>query len=63
MHHSLLVATLIIAKIGVLLERLAHAGDVAVAKNPEAAGEKWLLEAIALDPLVLEECHQRLGHG
>ena len=62
MHHRLLVAALVVAKVGVLLERLADAGDVAVAEDAEAAGEEGLLHAVALDVLLLEEGDQRLGH-
>ena len=42
-HHRLLVAGLVEGEqVGVLLERLAEPGDVAVAEDAEAAGEEAL---------------------
>ena len=46
-----------------LLERLPQAGDVAVAEDPEAAGEEAVADAVALDLLRGEVAHQRLGDG
>ncbi len=62
MDHRLLVASLVVAEVGVLLERLADAGDVAVAEDAEAAGEEGLLHAVALGILLLQERDQRLCH-
>ena len=62
MHHRLLVARLVVAKVGVLLQGLAHAGHVAVAKDPETAREERLLPAVARHVLNLEELDQCLGH-
>src|SRR5881398_2858051 len=39
MHHGLLVASLIIAELGHLLQCLANSGDIAVAKDTKASGE------------------------
>ena len=62
-HHGLFVARLVIAKISVLVQRLADARDVAVAENAKAAGEKALLDAIAFGVLVFQKLDDRLGHG
>src|SRR5260221_14427559 len=45
-----------------LRQRLADAREIAVAEDAPAAGEEPLLDAIALDVLLPEEPHQRLGH-
>ncbi len=42
------------------LQRLADAGDVAVAEDAEAAAEEALLDAVALDVLGGEEPDERL---
>ncbi len=63
MHHRLFVAGLEIAKIGILLQGLPDAGDVAVAENTPASGEEGVFATITLDILVLEECDDRLGRG
>ena len=55
MHRALLVAHLVVAEVGVLQQRLAHAGHAAVAEDAEAAGEERRLDAVALDVLVLQE--------
>ncbi len=47
---------------GVLEQGLADAGDVAVAEDPEAAGDQPLPGAVALAVLGGQEAHQRLGH-
>ena len=63
MDHGLLVAGLVVGHgVGVLLERLADAGDVAVAEDAEAACEEALLRPVPFDVLVREEPNQRLGH-
>ena len=51
-----------VRKIGILLQRLADAGHVAVAEDPQHAGEEWVLFAIPLDVLVLQKAHQCLSH-
>ena len=61
--HGLLVAREVVAKrVAMLLQRLADAGDVAVAENPEHAAEKRLLMSVARGPLPREESHERLRH-
>ncbi len=63
MHHSLLVARLVITEIvRPLVERLPDPGDIAVAEDTPAAGEEALLDPIAFDVLAREESHQRLCH-
>ena len=63
MNHRLLVAGLVVGHgVGVLLERLADARDVAVAEDPEAPSEEALLRPVPLDVLVREKPNQRLGH-
>ncbi len=64
MHHALLVARLVVAQgAGVLLQRLADAGDIAVPENTPAPGEERSLDAVTLDLLLGEEQDERLGHG
>src|SRR4029450_9136358 len=48
---------------GVLAQRLAPAGHVAVAEDAEAAGEQPLLPPVALAVLVGQELDEGLGHG
>src|SRR2546421_12314058 len=62
MHHCLLVASLIIAKLGHLLQRLANSGDIAVAKDTKASGEKGLFSPVAFHVLVFEKCNNSLRH-
>jgi hypothetical protein len=59
----LLIPRLVVAKIRILLKRLPDARDVAVAKDSEAPGEKTILDAVALDKLVLQECNGGLTYG
>src|SRR4029079_10747476 len=47
----------------VLAQRLAEAGDVAVAEDAEAAGEEARALPVALDLLRGQEADQRLGDG
>ena len=62
-HHRLLVAALVVAQpIAHLIERLADAGDVAVAEDAEDAGKERLPPAVALAELDAQEPHQRLRH-
>ncbi len=61
--RRLLVAHLVIPKIGVLHQRLADARHDAVAEDSETAGKKPVLGAIALDVLVLEKPDESLRHG
>ena len=64
MHHGLFVARLVVAQqVAVLLQRLAHACDVAVAKDTEAAVKEAVAQAVALHILHGEETHKRLGGG
>ena len=63
-HHRLLVARLIVTEApGVLLERLADTGDIAMSENPPATGEKGCFNAVALDVLVRQKQDKRLGGG
>ena len=55
MHHRLLIATQVITKFGVLLQRLANASHVAVTENPETAREKRLLLPVPFCVLVDQE--------
>ena len=65
-HHRLLVAALEVAAAPLtgalpcspLEQRLADAGDVAVAEDAPAAGEEGVLDAVALDVLLLEEARR-----
>ncbi|MNC76875.1 hypothetical protein D3C75_1286940 [compost metagenome] len=64
MGHALLVTALMDHQVAaVLLQRLAQAQHVAVAKNGKHPGDELALDAIDLDVLVIEEFHQGLGHG
>ncbi len=65
MHAGLLVAHQDIWKIEILLQRLADAGDISVAKDAEHSGKKLMLPAISLHILILEKANQRLccGHA
>ncbi len=68
MHHALLVAALQVAQgAGVaqlgLEQGLAQPGHVAVAEDPEAAGEQPVLGAVPLAALGGQEPDQGLGHG
>lgn len=60
MYHRLLVACLIIAEVGVLVERLSQAGDVAVPKDAKTARKEALFHAVAFAVLVLQKAHDRL---
>ena len=62
--HRLLVARRVVGQqVVVLLQRLAEAGDVAVAEDAEAAGEEALAPPVALDVLGGEEADERLRDG
>ena len=63
MHHGLLVAKEKIRKLRGLLQRLAHASYVTMAKDPKAPRKEGLLFAITLDILRLQIANQRLSHG
>ena len=63
MHLCLLVAGLVIAKVRHLLECLADACQVAVAKDAEAAREERQFAPVALHILGSQEADQRLRHG
>jgi hypothetical protein len=61
-HHGLFVARLVVGEhVGVLRERLSDPGEVAVAKDAEAAFEQSMLHAVALRVLRGHEAHQGLG--
>ena len=61
--HRLLVARRVIGQqVGVPVQRLPEARDVAVAEDAEAAGEEALARAVALDVLGGQEADERLGH-
>src|SRR5699024_4437575 len=66
-HHRLLVARQHVGQVAVaellLEQRLADARDVAVAEDPEAAGEEALAPPVPLAPLVGEEAHDGLTDG
>ena len=60
-NHRLLVACLVVRQqIGVLVQRLADSGDVAVPEDPEAPFEEPLLDSVPLDVLRGEEPDERL---
>jgi hypothetical protein len=46
-----------------LLQGLADAAHVAVAEDPEDAGEEAALDTVALGVLLREELDEGLGHG
>jgi len=62
-HHGLFVAAEVVAEAGVLLEGLAHSGDVAVAENAETAFDEAMLLRVAAGILGLKECDDGLGYG
>src|SRR5882724_4143410 len=62
MHHRLLIACLVIAKIGHLLQGLTNACHIAMTKYPKTAREKSQFKAIALHILMLQKSNDRLGH-
>ena len=55
MHAGLFVAHHYVRKIGILLQRLADTGYVPVAENSQHSGEEFVLLAIPLDVLILQE--------
>ena len=68
MHHSLLVAGLVIGEgaggIQLKLEqRLAQAGDVAVPEDAEAPFEEAVLDTVAFAHLLCQEPDGRLGNS
>jgi hypothetical protein len=62
MDHGLLVARLIIAQSGDLLERLPHARDIAVPEYTETSRKKLLLDAVAFDVLLGQKRNEGLCH-
>ena len=46
-HHRLFVAAQVIREVRVLLQRLAHAGNIAVSEDTEATGKEILFPSIA----------------
>jgi len=63
MHHSLLVAKQIVGQPGILLERLAHTGNVAMSEDSQTAFEQPMLHPIPFRILVLEEPNDGLRDG
>ena len=61
--HGLLVAGLVVAKVGILVQRLPDAGHVAVAEDAKAARRKRAAPRHRAPELIFEEVNQRLGHG
>ena len=61
--HGLFIAAEVVAEAGVLLERLAQAGDVAVAEDAEAAFDETLFARVAAGKLGLKERDDGLGDG
>jgi hypothetical protein len=61
-YARLFVAHQYVREIGVLLQGLADARDVAVAENPQHSGEECVLPAIPFHVLILQKAHQRLSH-
>ena len=57
MNHGLLVAAQIVRKVRILLQRLADAGYVAVAKNSEATRKEGKLDPVPLDILIFQKCN------
>src|SRR5580704_5730094 len=73
MNHRLFIAKEVVAETAIPFESLADAGDVAVAKNSEAAFEEAMLHSVAFDKLVLQKgddslrnseasCHRKLSY-
>ena len=64
MHHRLLIAGLVIREfLTALLECLADAADIAVAKDPKHRRDQPSRLAVALAVLRLQVPHDRLRHG
>ena len=63
MHLRLFVARLVVAEIGVLLQRLPDSANNAVPEDSEAPGKEGHLHAVTLHVLLLEEGDQGLRHG
>ena len=62
MHHRLLISTQEKTKVGILLKSHANAGNIAVTKDSEAAGEEPVLRPIPRDVLLLQKLNQGLRH-
>jgi hypothetical protein len=62
MYHRLLISRLVIAKTGVLLERLPNACHIAMTKNPKTTREKQLFRSIPLHVLIFQEGDDGLSH-
>ena len=62
--HALLVLALVdLQLLGLLGKGLTEAHHIAVAGDDEHAPDETALLAVHVDVLVLQEAHQRLGHG
>jgi hypothetical protein len=59
----LFVAAEVIAEAGILFEGLAHAGDVAMAEDAEAAFDEAMFVGVAAGKLGLKESYDSLGDG
>ncbi len=61
-HHGLFVAALVVRhRVGVLQQRLADAGDVAVAEDAPGGADEPLPHAVAFGVLGGQEAYERLG--
>src|SRR5882757_5142554 len=63
MHHALLVTKQVVRKIGVLLQCLPDAGNVAVTEDTYATAEECLLLPVAPHNLGFEKLNGGLRHG
>ena len=63
MNHRLFVARQVIAEVQILLQRLAHAGHVAVPKDPPHSGKECRLFSVTLDVLISQKVNERLSCG
>jgi hypothetical protein len=55
MHHGLFVAREGMQKIGMLLRRMSHASDVALAKDPETPRKERVNHPVPFHELVFQE--------
>ncbi len=60
MNHTLFVATQVIRKVLILLQRLSNSRYIAVAKYPEAACEKRTHDSLPFDILIFQELDRGL---
>ena len=62
MYHRLLITGLVVAKLRILLQRLAYARNTSMAENPKTSGKESVLLTVALGVLTCQILDQRLGH-